>query len=206
MFPLISNPCAGSTRGLPPPADSKPWGRALTGSCLGKAGASPNVRLPRRTLLADPSLLIRLAGQLNVSGLAGSPTAGQRRLFLLGKHEGVRDWTEENGRRRQSSQRRGVPSYVLCLGEGCLDSYGPCGLWSEGAALWLEICYYGNEGLSRKSTVGLGELQLGSRTRIPAPASQPQRASGLSSLCPFSHLQMGMVTMDLPYRTAGKMK
>ena len=98
------------------------------------------------------------------------------------------------------------PSCVLCLGEGCLDSCGPCGLWSEGVALWLEISYYGNEGLSHKSPVGLGELRLGSRTRIPAPASQPQRASGLSSLCPFSHLQMGVVTMDLPYRTAGKMK
>lgn len=102
---------------------------------------------------------------------------------------------------------KGSPSCVLCLGEGCLDSFGPCGLWSEGAALWLEICYYGNKGLSRKSTVGLGELQLGSRTRIPAPASQPQGGKWLSLSVPlFSHLQMGMMTMDLPYRTAGKMK
>lgn len=77
----------------------------------------------------------------------------------------------------------------------------------EGPALWLEIRYYGNESLSRKSTVGLGGLQLGSQTGIPAPSSQPQVGKWLILSVPlFSHLQMGMVTMNLPYRTAGKMK
>lgn len=74
------------------------------------------------------------------------------------------------------------PYCVLCWVEDVWPRWGP-GLWLEGPALWLEIRYYGNEGLSRKSTVGLGGLQLGESDWDSSPCFPSPRGKWLIPLC-----------------------
>lgn len=66
-------------------------------------------------------------GQLYVNGLAGAPAAGQRRLFLVGKREGVRvrlegrKWEEE----AEFTKARSPPHVFCAWGRDVWPHWGP---------------------------------------------------------------------------------